>query len=157
MLSDLANFRAWAYNKILTLKIISSKIKAGTLWEYSVFVQKCEEILNDVFLLLCTNFLIASAYYIVKTPNTSTRLFQILNLSVCENLFMNNQYIQYPLKRSLKPVESISAFRSMVGNTNRVFTVLGFCTNFVCRDSRARIFQKLHTRQFFPFFHQNFH
>ena len=40
--------------------------------------------------------------------------------------FINNQYIQHPLKRSLKPPESVSAFPSMVGNTKRVFTMLTF-------------------------------
>ena len=70
--------------------------------------------------------------------------------------FMNNQYIQYPLKRSLKPRESISAIRSMVGNTNRVFTLFWFCTN--CTN-----FAWL-TETTYPavsnsslFFHQNFH
>ena len=49
---------------------------------------------------------------------------------------MNNQYIQQQLKRSLKPPESISAFRSIVGNTKRVFTVLTFwfCTNYAARN-----------------------
>ena len=42
---------------------------------------------------------------------------------------MNNQYIQYPLKWSLKPPESISAFRSLVGNIKRVPTMFWFCTN----------------------------
>ena len=46
---------------------------------------------------------------------------------------MNNQYTQYPQKWSLKPPESISAFRSLVGNTKRVFqcNVLAWRTNFV--------------------------
>ena len=50
--------------------------------------------------------------------------------------FTNNQYIQQQLKRSLKPPESISAFRSIVGNTKRVFTVLTFwfCTNYAARN-----------------------
>ena len=57
---------------------------------------------------------------------------------------MNNQYLQYLLKRSLKPPESISAFQSIVGNIKRVFTMLTFwfCTNCkVLCDSRARFFK----------------
>jgi len=52
---------------------------------------------------------------------------------------MNNQYIWSPLKRSLKPPESISAFWPMIRNIKWVFTLLTFwfCKNckILC-DSR---------------------
>ena len=64
-----------------------------------------------------------------------------------QSKFMNNQCIQYPLKRSLKPPESISAFLSMVGNTNHVLTLFLLTQGHSIPDSQ----------KFFPFFHQNFH
>ena len=53
-----------------------------------------------------------------------------------------NQYIQHPLKRSLEPPESISALRSMVGNTKRVLQCFGFAqiVRTLC-DSRVRFFK----------------
>ena len=38
---------------------------------------------------------------------------------------------QQPLKWSLEPSKSISAFRALVGNTKRVFTMFWFCTNCI--------------------------
>ena len=57
---------------------------------------------------------------------------------------MNNQYLQYLLKRSLKAPENTSAFWSTVGNVKRFFTMLTFwfCTNYkVFCDSWARFFK----------------
>ena len=86
--------------------------------------------------MLCfcfTQILLASVYYIKKNLNSRARLFKNLPDS---QKFMNNQYIQQQLKRSLKPPESISAFRSIVGNAKRAFTVLmfWFCTNCAARN-----------------------
>ena len=72
-----------------------------------------------MFCFCCARILLASAYY--KNLDSRARLFK--NVPGTQK-FPNNQYIQHPLKRSLKPPESISAFRSMVRNTKRVFTVL---------------------------------
>ena len=57
---------------------------------------------------------------------------------------MNNQYIQYPLKWSVKPPESISVFRALVGNTKRVLQCFGFAqiVPTLC-DSRTQFFKIL--------------
>ena len=86
--------------------------------------------------MLCfcfTQILLASVYCIEKNLDSRARLFKNLPDS---QKFTNNQYIQQQLKRSLQPPESISAFRSIVGNAKRVFTVLTFwfCTNCAARN-----------------------
>ena len=78
-----------------------------------------------MFRFCCRRILLASAYY--KNLNSQAQLFK--KLDIFNQKFMNNQYTQYPLKRSLKPSEGISAFRFMARNTNRVFTMFWFCTN----------------------------
>ena len=71
--------------------------------------------------------ILASAYY---TEKASTHGHGSSKELITRQLkLMNNQYIQFPLKRSLKPSESISAFRFMVRNTNCGFTMFWFCTN----------------------------
>ena len=49
---------------------------------------------------------------------------------------------------SVKPPESISALRALVGNRKRALQCFGFAqiVQTLC-DSRAQFFQKLHTRQ----------
>ena len=86
--------------------------------------------------MLCfclTQILFASVYCIKKNLDSRARLFKNLPDS---QKFTNNQYIQQQLKQSLKPSQSISAFRSIVGNTKRLFTVLTFwfCTNCAARN-----------------------
>ena len=90
---------------------------------------QCEAILKDVVLLPGTNSLSFSILYL-KKPRLKGTVAQELTGS---QKFTSNQYIQQQLKRSLKPPESISAFRSIVGNTKRDFKVLTFwfCTNLV--------------------------
>ena len=74
---------------------------------------------------------------------------------------MNNQYIQYPLNYlSLKPPESISVFRFMVRNTNRVFTKFWFSTNCKLCLTHGHDFSKTTypaVRNSSRFFLQNFH
>ena len=75
-------------------------------------------------------------------------------------IFMNNQYIQYPLKRPLKPPESISAFRFMVSNTSRVFTMFWFSANCKLCLTHGHDFSKTTypaVRNSSCFFLQNFH
>ena len=67
----------------------------------------------------------------------------------CSNIpggqkFMNNKYIQYPLKLSFTPPKSFSAFRSLFGNTKRVFFNHIFSFAQIVRtlgDSWARFFK----------------
>ena len=69
---------------------------------------------------------------------------------------MNNQYVQNPLKWSLKPSKSILASPALVGNTKRVFTMSWFCTNctkFVWLGHDEDYIQG--RQKFFSFFHQN--
>ena len=93
---------------------------------------QCEVILKDVVLLPCTNSL---SFGILYLKNLDSRARLLKNLTDSQK-FTSNQYTQQQLKQSLKPPESISAFRSIVGNTKRVFTVLTFwfCTNCAARN-----------------------
>ena len=93
---------------------------------------QCEAILKDVVLLPCTNSL---SFGILYLKNLDLRARLLKNLTGSQK-FTSNQYTQPQLKQSLKPPESISAFRSIVGNTKRVFTVLTFwfCTNCAARN-----------------------
>ena len=115
---------------VLTLEKTRTLTPLSTLTDK--FLQKlklepCESI-QRVFCFSCARIRLASTYYIEKKP-------RLKNLPGSQK-FTNNQYIQHPLKRSLKPSDSISAFRSMVGNTKRVFTMLTFwfCTNCAARN-----------------------
>ena len=73
---------------------------------------------------------------------------------------MNNQYIQYPLKWSVKPPKSISAFRALVGSTKRVLQCFDFpqIVQTLC-DSRAQFFKNYipGSQKFLSLIHQNFH
>ena len=93
---------------------------------------QCEATLKDVVLLPCTNSL---SFGILYLKNLNSRAWLLKNLTGSQK-FTSNQYTQQQLKQSLKPPESISAFRSIVGNTKQVFTVLmfWFCTNCAARN-----------------------
>ena len=56
--------------------IISAKIKVGTLWEYSIFVQKGEAILTK-FCICCGRILLASSFY--KNLDSRAQLFKKLD------------------------------------------------------------------------------
>ena len=71
--------------------------------------------------------ILGSAYCTEK--NLDSRVHGSSKELTRQSKFMNNQYIQYLLKRSLKPFESISAFRFVVKNINRGFTMFWFPTN----------------------------
>ena len=102
--------------------------------------------------------ILASAYY---TEKTSTHAHGSSKELTRQLKFMNNQYIQYPLTRSLKSSESISAFRFMVRNTNHGFTMFWFSTNCkLCLTYGHDFFGKTTypaVRNSSCFFLQNFH
>ena len=98
----------------------------------------------------CFQFVVHKFSELLHTIKTSTHGHGCSQKLTRQSKFMNNDYIQYPLKRPLKTPESISASRSTVGNTNSAFTMFWFCTN--CTSFYISSSQKL-----FPFFHQNLH
>ena len=98
---------------------VATKIEAWTLWEYSIFVQKCEAILNVASLLLLTNSL---GFGILYEPRLTARLFKTLDTrqSNTHEKSMHSIFTKW----SLEPPEGISAFRAFVGNTERVFSAV---------------------------------
>ena len=112
-----------------------------------------------MFCFCCERILSPSAYYI-KLTNHGHGCSKHFPWS---QKFMNDQYIQYLLKRSLKPPEGISAFRSTVGNIKRVFTMFAFAQFVKVCATHGHDFSKttypayLCIQEFFLFIHQNFH
>ena len=98
---------------------------------------QCEAILKDVVLLPCTNSL---SFGILYLKNLDSRARLLKNLPGSQK-FTSNQYIQQQLKRSLKPPESISAFRSIVGNTKRVLSVNVLVLHKLCSQ---KFFTRIH-------------
>ena len=72
------------------------KIEVGTLWEYSIFVKKCEAILTYVVLLPSTNSL---SFGVLCLKNLDSRARLLKNLLGSQK-FTNSQYIQQQLKTS---------------------------------------------------------
>ena len=70
-LDTLKAFVLWLVS-INSPTIISTKIEVGILWEYSIFVQKGEAILNK-FCICCGRILLASSFY--KNLDSRARLF----------------------------------------------------------------------------------
>ena len=136
-------------------RIISTKIEVRTLREYSIFLQKCEAILNNVLLLFWTHSL---SFGIISKPRLTGTVVQNTRNSVIKNSWIINTFNIY--KRLLKPPQSISAFWSLVGNTKWVLQCFGFVqiVRTLCH-SRARFFKNYipGSQTFFSFFHENFH
>ena len=63
-------------------RIISTKIEVRTLREYSIFVQKCEAILNNVLLLFWTHSL---SFSIISKPRLTGTVVQNTRNSVIKN------------------------------------------------------------------------
>ena len=132
--------KSWCFDPWHTLNNLSW----STVRVFDIFFEKCKAILNNVLLSF------GILYWKNLDSQALTRQLK----------FMNNQYIQYPLKQSLKPSESISAFRFMVRNTNWVFTMFWFSTNCkLCLTHEHDFSKTTHpaVRNSSCFFLQNFH
>ena len=93
-----------------------------------------------IFWFCCTRILLASAYYIRKTSTHG------------QSKFLNNQYIQYPLKPDRWNLPRVSQHFDLY--TKRVFTMFWFCTN--CTNFAWLTLPVPGNHKFFPFFHQKF-
>ena len=133
---------------------IQENINASTLWKLKLETDErifCSEIWSDskimTFCFCCEQILLASAYYIEKKKTSHQGHGHSKSLPRSQE-FMNNQYIWNPLKRSLKPPESISAFWPMIRKIKWVFTLLTFwfCKYLKFCATHGTIFQTLHTQ-----------
>ena len=124
-------------------RIISTKIEVRTLREYSIFVQKCEAILNNVLLLFWTHSL---SFGIISKPRLTGTVVQNTRNSVIKNSWIINTFNIYK-----KIIETSPEYFSILifGREHQVsFTMFWFCTNCTNFVSlTGTIFQKLHTRQ----------
>ena len=124
-------------------RIISTKIEVRTLREYSIFLQKCEAILNNVLLLFWTHSL---SFGIISKPRLTGTVVQNTRNSVIKNSWIINTFNIYK-----KIIETSPEYFSILifGREHQVsFTMFWFytnCTNFV--SITGTIFQRLHTRQ----------
>ena len=105
-------------------RIISTKIEVRTLREYSIFVQKCEAILNNVLLLFWTHSL---SFGIISKPRLTGTVVQNTRNSVIKNSWIINTFNIYK-----KIIETSPEYFSILifGREHQVsFTMFWFCTN----------------------------